>query len=367
MVSQDEAITPYRSGLAVSGLLVVIVGTLGWLQVDGITLDDAIYRGISLLIAQWDYPPGEAIPLLLNISRFAGIAWASAAVLALVFKLFGHRLRVRKAIRSSGHVALVGDGSEIPQLARRYASTPESPRVIVIGAHSEADALQMRRNGILHLPATTPETLHKVLKRASRVVVADTVDQVAARLMKQVENAGSTTTIPAVVLFDNGDMARLWNQTGQQVALCRNTQLAIALLRQQPPQLEDRVTPPPIVISEGALGAELVERIVIGWQQLGISYPVHCFGADSGWRDEACSNLGERCVLTFDRIPHSMDAVVTAVKQTVAEWQRPPESKATASGARIIVALDDETSGRPDGDHAGCRDARRGRRRTGGG
>lgn len=123
------------------------------------------------------------------------------------------------------------------------------------------------------------------------------------------------------------------------------TAQAIALLRDNPPLLEDRVTPPPIVVGDGALATEIVRRMVLGWQQPGDVLRVDAVGADDGWVAAARAGLEARSAITFTRSSLDLDAVLAVVRAQVSAWERPDPGRFAASGPTVVVALGDAAQG----------------------
>lgn len=348
MEIQHKPLTTGQWSLGISGVAIAALGFVGWMQVSPpLPIPEALYRALTLLALQYDYPIDRTPPLLLNWARFLALLWAATAVWAVVGRVFGSRLRSWRAKAATNHVVLAGSGPEVPELALRYRRANPSAGVIVLGEVEQQQALQLRRAGVVLLPGATHQELVRIVRGAARIVVADRSDAEAARLASQIEFAAGADPFPSVVMFDNPDLSRQWNRDRAPTALCRNTQLAIALLRTSPPLLEDHATPPPVVISEGALGSQIVSRIVVGWQQPGERLIVHCFGSGSDWVDEVTDTLGHRCELTIDRIPRGVDAVPEIVQNRVATWQAPDKREASPSGPTVIVAVADPTVGVP--------------------
>lgn len=91
------------------------------------------------------------------------------------------------------------------------------------------------------------------------------------------------------------------------------------LLVGQPPSVVGAVCPPPLVMGDAGLAAEVVRRMAIGWREIGQRFPVH--------------------VLT--------DAVdpVAAAEALQHAWRTPDGDRATIGGVLVVLAFDDARRG----------------------
>ncbi|HZK06147.1 MAG TPA: hypothetical protein VFC82_09945 [Actinomycetaceae bacterium] len=142
-------------------------------------------------------------------------------------------------------------------------------------------------------------------------------------------------------------MTQQWNRGSKVTALSRNTQVAIAALRASPPALDDAACPPPIVVGDGEMAAEIARRMVIGWQQLGERMTVHCVGLDDAWVTEARKGLTNRGNFEFSGVPLSPDAVARVSCELAAAWEAPRPDRFARTGPTIFVALTDPTQAFP--------------------
>lgn len=336
--------------LLCGALVTVTLGFVGWTQLyPGLPLDERLYLAFHLLTLSYVVPVDVRPPLALNAARFLAQLLAFYAFGTILHRLFNERGVLWRAARLSGHVVIVGDGPEVPDLAINYRNSPspKATRVVILGSVSDEDRLMVRRHGVLVITAATLQNVAQILHGATTVVVDGSSDRESARLAARVEKASGDQDFPTTVLFEGRDITQQWNRWGRFSALCKSRQLAIATLRRTPPRLEDRVCPPPIVIGDGPVATEIARRIVEGWQQPGERMTVHCLGENSRWVDNATVGIEDRADCVWIAAQLNPEAVVRIVRGLFAKWQAPPPAKATATGPSILVVLDDTTRSFP--------------------
>lgn len=341
------SVPPQQLLLLGGAMLTVALGYLGWTQLfPTLPWDERLFRAFNLLGLSYDAPVGTIPPLALNAARFLAHAVAFYAFGSVVNNIFRERGVLFRAAMSRHHVVILGDAAEVPLLALNYRRGVGGARntVVVVADLPAESSAQLGRQGVLVVPTVSPQSLRRVLKDAAVVVVAGSSDHETARLATRVERAAGDDGFPTTVVFDGRDITHQWNQGRAGSAICRSTQVAIATLREAPPREADRVSPPPIVIGQGTTAAEIVRRIVVGWQELGEQMAVYCLGPERDWIDDIEVGLAGRAHLTFTRVPLNQDCVLRAVADSLAEWTPPPPRKASSTGPTVVVALNDATT-----------------------
>lgn len=349
MAQEDDTrrSAPPQQVLLLGGVvLTVVLGFIGWTELmPALSWDERLFKALNLIGLGYDAPPGSVPPPTLNVARFLAHFVAFYAFGSVVNNLFRERGVLFRASLSRDHVVIVGDAPEVPRLALNYRhGAGVTKRVVVVADLSAETSAHLGRQGVLVVRPMPQQALSRVLKGAAVAVVAGTTDHETARLATQVEKASTDPGFPTTVVFDGRDITHQWNQGRAGSAICRSTQVAIQTLRLVPPRPAEHVSPPPIVIGEGTTAAEIVRRIVVGWQELGERMPVHCLGTQRGWLDDIEVGLEDRAELRFVPTPLNQECVVRAVRALRAEWTPPPDRKATSTGPAIVIALEDETT-----------------------
>ena len=314
-----------------------------WLTYPQLGPADIVYNTLAMFALNFAHD-GPIHPLL-DVARFlaAGVVFWAAVVVAV--KVISRRSPVRRAAKLRQHVVLVGGTEEVLTLATRYRDTGRD--VVVIGELGARDVEQLNRRDVVTVPLASNRNLptsdlRRIVARAERVVVIGN-DESAADLAGWVRSACSEH-LPTTVLVDTREFAAWWSHQYGDVALCRSTHAAIALVRDYPPFLEGAMVPPPIVFgdSEGDMAAEIVRRIVTGWQEPGERITVHCLGSNAAWVEDARASLDERAALRHQAVPPQAVAAAQAVHELVAAWP-PPDlpDRVTVSGPTVYVAYGD--------------------------
>ncbi len=323
----------------------VVTGLFGWRQFyPNITTWELTYRALAMLVLSWDVSYEMHIPLLLNISRFLALGAAFGAAWLILARLLRGRHWLGLAKRAKQHVVILGEGPEVLRLAQNFRNQRDSRRrVVAVGNHSEELSAQLVSRGVIVLPATGDAVLSGILREAKDVVVAGSNDRESARLATRVEVCTTGAGCPTTVLFDGYSVTQQWNRGSNVTALSRNTQVAIATLRESPPTVDDKACPPPIVVGDGEAATEIARQMVIGWQQLGERMMVHCVGADEAWVTAAREGLTDRGDFIFSRISLVPDAVARLSRELTAGWEAPRPERFAKTGPTIFVALSDPT------------------------
>lgn len=325
-------------------LLALGLGFVGWrLTEPALGWDGTAYATLSLFAISFAH--SGSMHWTLNVARFLAVVVVYWAAVSVSVKVLRGRSGTRRAKGLKGHVVVVGSAGEVETLALGYRDRGEE--VVVVGdvAAQEADHLARRSVVTVPMPNDTDPSdkdLKAIVNNASRVVLVGRTDEATLDLVHRLHRLGHDTMPPTTVLFDHRDFASQCTHAYHDVALCRSTQLAIALLRSHPPYLESAVSPPPVVIGDGDTAAEIVRRIISGWQQPGECLTVHCLGPDSGWVEAARADFEDRADLQYTYVgPHPGQAVA-AVKELVARWKSPgkPDSF-TLSPPPVYVAFAD--------------------------
>lgn len=331
----------YRSILAGAAvLLALVLGIVGWARTDpSLSWEEILYRSLALFSLDFPYlVPSPA----LNVARFMAAVILYWTVGAVALRVAGRHRALRRASRAKGHVVVIGDGPEATTISRRFSRLSPRQRVVAVGETSEAEYVQLTRDGVVHLPAVSDHDLARIIRDTERVIVVGRSDDLAAGLARRVRGA-SATAIPTTVLFNDRDLAEQWSRAGREHVLCRPAQLSIPLLRDAPPFLEDAMVPPPIVLGGGPEATEIARRIVIGWQQPGERLTIHCVGHDRDWVDAALVGLEDRADFVWAPMAPRAGLVPRVVQELVGSWQR-PAAKFRTSGPSIYVAYPDSAA-----------------------
>ena len=330
-----SALASRRALLMASAVAVVLVlGVLGWEQTDpSLPIDEVLYRTLALFVI--GYPAATVPSTLLDVARFGAAAIVYSAVAAfLVQALRRSRLR-HAASRYTGHLVVVGEGTEAAGIARRYRAA--GFKVVAIGDLSVSDATELIHHRIVHLAAVSNDDLRATVRGAHRVIVVGTTDDDTATLISRVSAVNST--VPVTVLVNDRDLAAEWSRQGRDHAVCRTSYTAIAALRTSPPYREDAMVPPPVVVGDHPVAGELVHRIVTGWHEPGERRVVHCIGWDDSWYEAVLCDIEEPAALTWTPVKTAAEAA-RAVAATHAGWV-PPPPKFAVQGESIYVACTD--------------------------
>lgn len=334
--------------LVCGAIAAIILGVIGWQQaIPGITILDALYRSLQMFVFDFSV---EHIPVVLNIARWIAAAVALVAVVKVVAAVLSHQFRLYRAGRRTKHTVIAGSGPEVEPLARRLV--PESllsrkgqgHRVNVIGNLSEDAAAQLAASKIPVFPGLSDAKLNAVLKGAKKVIIVGSSDEETASLIARFRKARLDTT--PLALFHSPALTRQWlkSQQGGVRPVCRTSQVALETLRRCPPFPRDAAVPDPIVVGKGDLAAELVRRIITGWQHDGWVPRVHCIADERCWADDLVDEFGP-AVVVHQLGFLSPRCVAQKVAELSAAWTAPPPGKGTACGVRVYLALDSPSDG----------------------
>lgn len=320
------------AAVAALGGLMFLLGMIGYYQsVPGIRFTDALYATFRLFVFEMDLD-GEP-SLALDIARFGAGAVVYLAVGIAALGILERQLTLARASRLRGHVVVLGSGREAVPIAANLREP--GPRAVVIG--DGESVVSDRTPGILRLPAISDDALRRVVDHAAQAFVVGATDEETARLAHRLRalplDAPPTTT----VLLSDRNLAGHWTSHAPEAVVCRPTRTAIAALRARPPFLDDAMVPPPVVVGEGPLAAELVRKIVTGWQQPGERLRVHCLGAARDWVDDAAVGIEERADLEWVPMRASVGGAPRAVLDLVRQWP-PRDERFAHAGARVYVA-----------------------------
>ena len=322
------------------------LGVVGWMTSSDMDWWTAAYRSMALFAL--DGPTGGEISWQLAWARFLAPITISLAIIAVALEMLRAQFSKGRAKRQRGHTVVLGAGAEAMQLARRVRESPGSGPVVSVGALPPQDVAELRRAGVIHLPTPEPTMLAKVLGEARLVVISAPDDNEAMTLTDQVRRLTSDADAKVVTLLSDRELAADWRYTGTGTVLCRATRVASAVLRGHPPYLEDAVSPPPTVIGEGALAAELVQRITGGWQRPGERLTVYCAGTDPSWIRAAQIGLPVEVNLEWCELYPNGRVAAQVVRESLAKWRQSwggfsHNGRYRTAPARVYVAFEDDT------------------------
>lgn len=316
---------------------VLALGFYGfWLEnPDGSPLDH-LYHSIQLFVVAHE---GSTPNWPLQVARYAAVLVAFYAVLRVLLVVLSGQITLYRAGRDRGHAVVVGSGPEVAGLARVVRREGARSKVSVVGELPEDDSAQLTAEGIRVLKGLSHRQLGSVLRDASRVVVVGDEDAETVRLVSRVTSAAPKAE--PIVVLESPELTREWLQggAGGSRPVCRATQVALEALRRCPPYPGEHVVPPPLVIGDGSLAAELVRRILVaGWRD-GRRPVVHCMSGGSRWVEELRGDVPDYSLELIDGACLSPARAADAARRLVAGWAPPPKGKGDAAGLRVYVAL----------------------------
>jgi hypothetical protein len=323
---------------AAVGLLggaVVILGIVGFYQsVPDIRFVDALYDTVRLFILEFEVD-GEP-SLALDIARYGAGAVVYLAVAFAAIGLLGQQFTLARASRLRGHVVVVGDGPEALPVAINFRSAGLTSKVVVIndvGDDIETD----RGSGVIHLPPLADNALRRVVDHAEQVLVIGHTDEQTAELAHRLRGLQIDAQFPSTVMLSDRNLAGHWASFAPEEVVCRPARVAIAALRAAPPYLDDAVVPPPVVVGDGPLAAELARRIVTGWQQPGERLRVYCLTEHEEWVTDAAVGIEERA--DFVWLPMSANvALAPRMIHRILRQLPDRDPRFTHEGPRVYVA-----------------------------
>lgn len=334
----------YKGPAAVSFVVgAFLLGLVGWrLTRPQASWSSTLYDTVALFGLNFNYDGDPHWTL--DVARFLAAFVVFWAAFVVAYRVISRRGAARRAGRLRHHVVVVGESTEARLVADQYRS--RGREVVVIGDLDPTDAAHLVRRKTVVVPVGSgadelrPAELARIVGGAERVVVLGG-DTSAEERVGRLRSACRALP-PTTVLFENRDMAATWAHAHGDVALCRSTQVALAILRAEPPYLEDAMVTPPVVAGDGEGAAELARRIVVGWQQPGERLTVWCLGTDESWVERARLQLDERADLRFVATPPSASAVRDAVIRCWEDWERPEKlDRFTVASPTVYVAYDD--------------------------
>src|SRR5690606_9825162 len=218
---------------------------------------------------------------------------------------------------------------------RRVVAAGETQRALLVG--DRGAVVTGRTSGVVQVPSVSGDGLRRVVEHARQVYVVGATDEETAALAHRVRGLATTAQQPTTVVLSDRDVAGHWATHAPETVVCRPTRTATATLRLAPPFLDHAMVPPPVVIGDGPVAAELARAIVTGWQQPGERLRVHCLGGDGDWVDEAATGIEERADLVWSPLRANVGGAPRAVLELVRRWpERDP--RFTHEGARVYVA-----------------------------
>lgn len=319
--------------IAVVGFVAAMVlGMVGWV-VYGLGFWEALYRTIRLFAMDGE-ADGE-INAFLWVARFLAPMATVSGIVAVVFRVLYDQWVRWRATRSTRHVVVLGGGPEAADIAMRFR---ENEPVVCVGGVTAEEQIELRAARVRWVEAVSEGQLTQILDGCTKVIITAPDDQEASSLTSRVQGLSKELgQDPEVVtLVDSREVAMEWRYVGNDRVICRSEQVARTVLRIRAPFDENRVTPPPLVLGDGRLAAELVARIFEGWQQPGESVTVHCGGPESAWayfverglgRSESEAPVARRQdgpqglgVLVWHDLPAGTHLAVRVTEQVLSDW-----------------------------------------------
>lgn len=328
------------AAVGILGAAVFVLGMVGFYQsIPGIRFVDALYATIRLFILEFDLD-GEP-SLALDIARFGAGAVVYLAVAFAAIGLLGQQFSLARASRLRGHVVVVGNGPEAMPTAANFRAAGLASKVLVINDAGD-DVAAARDAGLIRLPPLADDALRRVVDHADQVLVIGETDEQTAELAHRLRGLQVAARFPTTVLLSDRNLAGHWASFAPEAVVCRPARVAIAALRSAPPYLEDAVVPPPIVVGDGPLAAELARRIVTGWQQPGEKLRVYCLGEHEDWVRDAAVGIEERADLVW--VPmHANVALAPRMIYRILAQQPPRDPRFTHGGPRVYVAYSENS------------------------
>ncbi|SHJ61549.1 hypothetical protein SAMN02745244_02897 [Tessaracoccus bendigoensis DSM 12906] len=277
------------AGFAVAGFVASLaLGLIGW-TIYGLGFWEALYRTIRLFAMDGE-ADGEVNGFLWAARFLAPMATVSG-IIAVVFRVLYDGWSRWWAIHSRDHVVVLGGG---PEAARIAVGFRKNGAVVCVGAVTPEEQIELRASRVRWMVAASEEQLKRILRRCTKVIITAPDDQEASSLTSKVQQwcKGQEPDPVVVTLVASRDVAVDWRHRGNDRVLCRSEQVARSVLRTCPPTDERGVCPPPVVLGDGRLAAELVARIFEGWQQPGESITVRSGGPQAARAHFVARGLG---------------------------------------------------------------------------
>lgn len=354
---KGSSVAAVKAGWIIAGVLGVggvLLGVLGWRAElpSQYGASEVAYRTWGLFLLEF-MDEGIALPIgtVLNVARFV----APAATFFVLFSVLADvmlRTWTRcQAKRRSRHDVVVGDGVGVVRLAvnlRRFTAPalaatggrqPKPRKVTLVSSPAIESDDELRQNKIQVVTGASDAVRDAVVANANRVFIDYATDAESARVA--VSLAAKHPGLDVVTILNEAELAEHWaaDERLPGHVVSQIATVAVEATRRHPPMLDDKACPPPIVVGDGAMAAELVRRIMTGWQQVGDHKLVHCIGAELAWTADAAVGLEHIGEVREHQVCQRSEAVVRAVGEVVAQWRVPEEREAQVAGPTIYVAL----------------------------
>lgn len=319
----------------VLAVLAIVLGAFGWHETDPtLPLDEIAYRTLALFAISFDsvLPPSIA----LNAARFLALGVVYVAVVRVAIEVLARRGALGRASRMRNHTVVLGCGAEAGRIASRLRLRSAQDAVTLVGELSVTDRKQIERDRVTHVAGADRRAIRRILKGATRVIVAEPDDHAAAETLNRVRMVDEAA--PVTVLVEEPELAELWGNAAGTQSICRSSRAALATLRSVPPFLGTAMVPPPVVVGEGPLAAEVIRRIVLGWQQPGERIVVHSVTRTAYWHPEAVLGIEDRVELRTTVGPRTARQIGLLVAELSREYAAPVNVELfTVDGPSVYV------------------------------
>ncbi len=324
---------------------VFVIGVFGWQQTDpSIDIIEAAYRSLALFPMAAGGDPSPS--LLLNIARFAAPILLGSAVLAVTLQVILSQRALSRAQRLKGSSLILGEGSLALEIVGRH--DPAHEPVLFVGSGPSDILLPLRKAGLVHLEAVDDPTLGKLVQRAKNVIIASDTDSATAARAKRVREVRRNSMASVRILFEDPSLATAWLRQDHEHVISIPMHLATSLLRQEAPDPDRAVAPPPLVIGDGRIAAALARRIVTAWHQPGEPMVLYVAGRDRTWVDDALAGLDARVDLHWHEQQPNPIFAARLLKEIQQGWTPPDRAERyVIEGSTVFIAYEDETASAP--------------------
>lgn len=331
--------------VAVVFLAVFVLGVFGWRFSDAsLSWLDAVYSSLGLFLFNYNFVPGPH--WMLEVARFGALAvstWAVGSVAVRVVREVG---ALTRASHARDHVVIVGSGREMLQLAAGFRN--QQKKVVIAKTAAGHDESLAPEKGVTCVSLKSDAELVRVLRKAALIVVVERDDLSAGVTTQRVRRALEGAPTRIITLFNDPDLTAQWAQSSGSTVVCRSTLAATSLLATLAPHPAAATAPPPIIVGDGPIAAELARLIAVGWHDPGERWIIDCIGYDRAWVDDAEVGGAQRATFRWHPTRLRAGLVPMVVQGLVARWpppQKPDRHKVV--GPRVYVVLSDVAAALP--------------------
>lgn len=339
---------------AALGAVSIGLGTYGYSQYlpEAGMLDD-LYRAIDLLtIDMVDRPAGQAVPASLQVARLLAVLATTLTIFAAFALLLQGWWRRQQAVRTRGHVVVIGGSTVAKNIAKGYGKQSNGKTRRVVWITNGAGPLGEDMSNVLAVGDGHETLVTGFLRGATSVFVAEDADDAtierAARTSTLLESTGDEgRTIVRMVLRDPEKAEALrpnllsFRTERVRLEVCAfDERIAGSVLRDVEPIVEGHSGPPPVILGRGTLAEELLRRAVQGWHRPGIPMRIDVVTDDCRWADDVAEHLADAAAVSCRTPGGDPRVMANAALEFINLWEASPKQKERTQplGPRIYIA-----------------------------